>query len=70
MQRYVKKRFKKIYTTDLGASLFVDDVFFWDTFQKQSNDGVGHLFQTRRIKKLRENHRSMLLEWLTFIDTP
>ncbi|CAF3715788.1 unnamed protein product [Rotaria socialis] len=39
--------------SDLGSSLFLEDVFLWDNFHKQAKDGVGHLFMLKRIQSSR-----------------
>lgn len=70
--KYLKKRLKNIYTSDLGRSPFYDDIFYWENFtnQKIGNNGkveslgMGHLFRLSRIRKMTENHQSyMLTHW-------
>jgi hypothetical protein len=36
VKRYIKKRLKNMYATDLGSSMFLDDVFFWDNYRRES----------------------------------
>ena len=66
-QRYIKKRLEKMYKSDLGGSLFHDDIFYWDKFRKEKNDSVGHFFRLRRVKKLINRHESLLTEWIKFV---
>ena len=67
VQRYIKKRLKRIEKSDLGSSLFYNDVFYWDTFHKSKNDHLGHLFRMKRVRLMRERHRCLLLQWLEFL---
>jgi hypothetical protein len=66
VKRYISKRLKKMYCSDLGSSLFLEDIFFWDNFQKRAKDGVGHLFTLKRVKRLKLKHRPLLLDWFGF----
>ena len=66
--RYISKRLKNMYSSDLGSSLFLEDIFFWYIFRKQPEDGVGHFFSMRRVKRLKATHHSLLLTWLKFVD--
>jgi hypothetical protein len=68
VKRYISRRLKKIYSSDLGSSLFLEDIFFRDQFHKNKNDGVGHLFNLKRVKRMRLKHRSLLFDWLKFIE--
>jgi hypothetical protein len=36
VKRYIKKRLKNMYATDLGSSMFLEDVFFWDNYRRES----------------------------------
>lgn len=67
VKRYITKRLKKIYSSDLGSSAFLEDVFYWDNFHKRIKDNVEHLFSLKRVKRLKIKHRSLLLDWLEFI---
>ncbi len=67
VKRYIKKRLKNIYATDLGSSLFLEDVFFWDNYRRESGVNVGHYFSMKRVKKMIANHQTQLLKWLEFI---
>jgi hypothetical protein len=67
VKRYILKRLKKMYTSDLGSSLFMEDLFYWNIFHKSKNDGVGHLFTLKRVKNLKSKHRTLLFDWLKFI---
>ena len=69
VQQYIKKRLKFMYTTDLGRSLFLDDIFYWDDFCKRKNDHLGHFFRRNRIRRLIQEHESLLLKWISFIET-
>jgi hypothetical protein len=68
VKKYIQKRLIKMYVSDLGASLFHQDVFYWDEFVKRKQDNMGHFFRLRRVKKLRERHESLLIKWLDFVD--
>ena len=68
VERYISKRLKTIYTSDLGSSLFLNDVFFWDNYRKMPNDGVGHYFSMKRVKRLIANHEPLIIKWLDYID--
>lgn len=68
VSRYIKKRLKKLSSSDLSGSLFIEDIFYWDSFRKTEGDGVGHLFNLKRVKRLIINHRPLLLDWLMFIE--
>ena len=57
-----------MHVSDLGASLFYQDVFYWDGFVKRKQDNMGHFFRLRRVKKLRERQESLLIKWLDFVD--
>jgi hypothetical protein len=67
VQRYISKRLKNIYRSDLGHSLFLEDIFFWDKYHKRKDDELGHFFRMKRVKNLQKKHRSLLLDWLAFI---
>ena len=68
VKRYIAKRLKKMCFSDLGSSIFLEDVFLWDKFHKEANNGVGRLFILKRVKRLKLKHRSLLLDWLAFND--
>jgi hypothetical protein len=68
VKQYIKKRLKKIYSSDLGDSPFFDDLSFWINFKKQKNDGLGHYFQRKRVKDLTRKHKSLMGIWLQFIE--
>jgi hypothetical protein len=53
--------------TDLGASLFLEDIFFWDNYCKEHSFGVGHYFRLKRVKKMKSKHRSLILIWFEFV---
>ena len=69
VKKYVKKKLERIEKSDLGQSLFYNDVFYWDTFHKNENDQLGHFFRMKRVRLLRERHQSMLLQWIEFMYT-
>jgi hypothetical protein len=56
-----------MYQSDLGSSLFLEDVFFWDGFRKRKKDSVGHFFRMNRVKKLRNRHETLLIKWINFV---
>jgi hypothetical protein len=66
VKRYIVKRLKNMYSTDLGSSLFLEDVFFWDNYSSEYSGNIGQYFRLKRVSKLKANHRSLLLRWLDF----
>ena len=66
-QRYIKKRLKNIEKSDLGLSVFFDDIFYWDDFRKRDKDSLGHFFRMNRIKKLKNRHETFLIKWIDFV---
>ena len=66
VKRYIKKRLENIYQTDLGMSLFLEDIYYWDNFKKTKSDAVGHLFRMKRVKKLIQRHESLIIKWIDF----
>ena len=68
VKKYIQKRLKNMHVTDLGSSLFYNDIFAWDEFYKRSNDNLGHFFQNYRVRQLKERHESFLLRWLLFVE--
>ena len=66
VQRYISKRLKTIPRSDLGQSLFYEDIFFWDQYRKGNDDGLGHFFRMKRVKNLQAKHRTLLLDWVAF----
>ncbi len=75
---YLKKRLLKMHKSDLGESLFINDMFYWDTFKRdEDRQGQGkvikklyvsHFFQLKRVRKMIERHESYLIRWINFID--
>jgi hypothetical protein len=65
-KRYIVKRPKNIHLTDLGSSLFLEDVCFWDNYNSETCGGIGQYFRLRRVNKPKANHLSLLLKWLEF----
>src|SRR4051794_4485159 len=67
---YLKKRLFNMHKSDLGESLFVNDLFYWDKFtnkcarqemkikkgKKLKRLQVGHLFRLKRVRKMIEKH--------------
>jgi hypothetical protein len=51
VKRYIEKRLKNMYSTDLGSSLFLEDVFFWNTYMRKHGVGVGHYFLHEKSEK-------------------
>ena len=45
VSHYIERRLKAMYTTDLGRSLFYEDLFLWDDFYKRKNDNLGQFFR-------------------------
>ena len=67
IRRYIKKRLQKMHESDLGGSLFHEDIFYWDQFQKEKNNSLGQFFRLKRIKKLISRHESLLIKWIDFV---
>ena len=67
VKRYIMKRLERIDRSDLGRSLFYNDIFYWDIFHKSKNDHLGHFFRMKRVKDMREGHRCLLIQWLEFL---
>ena len=68
VKKYIERRLKNMYSTDLGSSLFLEDLFFWDTFKREGSEGLGHYFCMKRVKNMKAKHQSQLLLWLDFIN--
>ncbi|CAF4622203.1 unnamed protein product, partial [Rotaria socialis] len=68
VKKYIQRRLKTMFITDLGSSAFYEDIFGWDNFCKRKNDHLGHFFRTRRVRQLKDRHESFLLTWLAFVD--
>ena len=66
VQRYISKRLKNMYLSDLRFSLFLEDIFFWASFTKRKEDGTGHFFSLRRVKRMKEQHQPLLISWIEF----
>jgi hypothetical protein len=74
--KYLQKRLSNAHRTDLGQSLFYEDIFHWENFingnakdrGKNRSLYVGQLFQLARVKKMKERHQSYLLTWIQFIE--
>jgi hypothetical protein len=66
VKRYIVKRLKNIYLTDLGFSLFLEDVFFWDNYNSETCGRIGQYLRLKSVTKLKANHLSLLLKWLEF----
>jgi len=66
VQRYIKRRLANMHKSDLGRSFFFDDIFFWDDYKKRKNDGLGHFFRLKRVKKQIERHDNLLTKWIDF----
>ena len=63
----VKKRLQKMHESNFGGSLFHEDIFYWDQFQKEKNNSLGQFFRLKRIKKLISRHESLLTKWIDFV---
>ena len=68
VKRYILIRLKNSVSSDLGSSQFVEDILFWDTYNKYPKDGVEHYFSLKRVKRLKANHHVLLLDWLEFVN--
>ena len=68
VKRYIKKRLETSHRSDLGRSLFVNDIFFWDYFKKNKYDSMGHFFRQSRVKKLIKRHETLIITWIGFIE--
>jgi len=67
VKRYITKRLERIEKSDLGRSLFYNDIFYWDLFHKSKNDHLGHFFRKKRVRHMRERHKCLLIQWLEFL---
>ena len=56
-----------MHKSDLGKSLFYNDIFYWDDFKKRKGDHLGHLFRMKRVKNLKERHEVFLIKWLEYV---
>jgi hypothetical protein len=66
-QGYIKKRLEKMYKSDLGGSLFLEDIFYWDGFRKRKEDSLRYFFRLNRVKKLIKRHEIFLIKWIHFV---
>ncbi len=57
-----------MHTTDLGRSLFYDDIFLWDDFHKRKKDYLGQFFRSNCVNQLVQKYESLLLKWISFIE--
>jgi hypothetical protein len=67
--KFIQTILKSMHTTDLGVSLFYNDIFVWDHYHKRKNYHLDHLFQARRVKQIIDRHESYLLKCLLFVET-
>ena len=65
-QKYIKRRMEKMYKSDLGRSLFLEDIFYWSQFRKRKKDSLGQLFRLNRVKKMINRHEILLIKWIDF----
>ena len=68
VKRYILIRLKNSFSSDLGSSQFVEDILFWDTYNKHPKDGVDHYFSLKTVKRLKANHHVLMLDWLEFVN--
>ncbi len=68
VKRCISKRLNNMFSPDLIASLFLEDLFFWDNYHKQEKDGVGYFFTMKRVNRLKARYHSLLLTWLEFVN--
>ncbi len=68
VKRWISQRLKSMFSSDLMASLLLEDLFFSDNYHKQEKDGVGHFFTMKRVNRLNARHHSLLLTWLEFVN--
>ena len=66
-RRYIKKTLQKMHKSDLAGSLFHEDIFYWDQFQKEKNNSLRQFFRLKRIKKLISRHESLLIKLIDFV---
>jgi hypothetical protein len=74
--KYLQKRLANAHRTDLGRSMFYEDIFCWENFVnweakdrgRRRSLGVGHFFRLNHVKKMKERHKLFLLTWLSFLD--
>ena len=68
VKKYLQRRLSSVHRTELGSSLFFEDIFLWNEFHKRKNDHMGHFFRGRRVKRLTKYHESFLLKWFAFLE--
>jgi len=74
---YLQKRLLKAYKTDLGESLFINDIFYWDALSRNRTGQetktkklrVGQFLNLKRVKKMIADHESYLIRWINFIES-
>jgi len=74
--RYLKKRLANAHKTDLGSSMFYEDVFMWEhitqnadiTKRRSQSLKIGHFYRNKRVKSMLEKHQSDILTWMEFED--
>ena len=67
VKKFIARRLKQMHKSDLGKSLFYNDIFYWDDFKKRKGDHLGHLFRMKRVKNLKERHEGFLIKWLEYV---
>ncbi len=76
MVAYLKKRLLNMHKSDLGDSLFINDVFYWDALknkcvgQEKENKKlhVGQFLRLKRVMKMLERQESYLINCMKFIE--
>jgi len=66
VKKHIQRRLKNAYRSDLASSTFFNDMDYWSIFKKRKKDGVGHLFQQKRVKNMIKKHESLICTWLNF----
>ena len=67
VKEFIVKRLEQMHKSDLEKSPFYKNMFYWDDFKKRKGDHLGHLFQMKRVKNLKERHNVFLIKWIEYI---
>jgi hypothetical protein len=65
-QKYIKRGMEKMHKSDLGRSIFLEDIFYWDQFKKRKKDSLDQFFRLNRVKKMINRHETLLIKWIEF----
>jgi hypothetical protein len=74
---YLQKRLLKAYKTDLGESLLINDIFYWDALSinrpgeeiKTKKLAVGQFFNLKRVKRMIADHELYFIRRINFMES-